>query len=309
VKLPGGKKPGPPVVEIPINGWSADPTVAAVAGENTAGGIGVYGISDSGEGVKGWTMNDDANAAAVKGQADGYGPGVWGESNKGPGVLGTSKKDAGVTGFHGDPRLQETTVANDGAKAGVFGASEVGAGVLGYSRDPNSPAVYAFGGLRAIALDKTLAGFFQGDVQVTGDVFLSGADCAEHFDAVDAKQIESGSVVVIDAGGGLRESEDAYDRKVAGVVSGSGSYRPAIIMDRQQSQEDRVPVALVGKVFCKVDARYSPIAVGDLLTSSPTRGHAMKAEDPLRAFGAVIGKSLGNLASGQGLLPILVCLQ
>jgi hypothetical protein len=68
-------------------------------------------------------------------------------------------------------------------------------------------------------------------------------------------------------------------------------------------------VAVVGKVYCKVDAQYAPIEVGDLLTTSPTPGHAMKADDPLRAFGAVIGKALRGLQSGQGLVPILVALQ
>jgi hypothetical protein len=68
-------------------------------------------------------------------------------------------------------------------------------------------------------------------------------------------------------------------------------------------------VALVGKVYCKVDAQYGPVSVGDLLTSSPTPGYAMKAEDQTKAFGAVLGKALDGLTSGSGLLPVLVCLQ
>jgi hypothetical protein len=35
----------------------------------------------------------------------------------------------------------------------------------------------------------------------------------------------------------------------------------------------------------------------------------MRANEPGQAFGAVIGKALGALASGQGLVPMLVCLQ
>ena len=65
----------------------------------------------------------------------------------------------------------------------------------------------------------------------------------------------------------------------------------------------------MGKVYCKVDAQYAPIEVGDLLTTSPTLGHAMKAEDPWKAFGAVLGKALRPLAAGQGLIPILIALQ
>ena len=50
-------------------------------------------------------------------------------------------------------------------------------------------------------------------------------------------------------------------------------------------------------------------AAADLLTTSASPGHAMKASEPLRAFGAVIGKALRPLAEGQGLIPILIALQ
>jgi hypothetical protein len=35
----------------------------------------------------------------------------------------------------------------------------------------------------------------------------------------------------------------------------------------------------------------------------------MPAAEPTRAFGAVIGKAFGSLASGRGLVPMLVALQ
>jgi hypothetical protein len=57
-----------------------------------------------------------------------------------------------------------------------------------------------------------------------------------------------------------------------------------------------------------VDGGYGAIEVGDLLTTSPTPGHAMKATDPSRAFGAVLGKALKPWAAGRGLIPILVAL-
>ena len=147
-----------------------------------------------------------------------------------------------------------------------------------------------------------------GDVNVQGDVVLQGADCAEQF-GINGVEPEPGTVLVIDEGGNLRESRDAYDKKVAGVVSGAGEYRHSILLDKQPESEGRVPVALVGKAYCKVDAKYSPIKVGDLLTTSPTPGHAMKATDPARAFGAVIGKALKPLRSGRKLIPMLIGLQ
>ena len=65
----------------------------------------------------------------------------------------------------------------------------------------------------------------------------------------------------------------------------------------------------MGRVYCNVDASHSPIEIGDLLTTSPTQGHAMKADDPLKAFGAVIGKALGSIKEGLGMIPVLVALQ
>ncbi len=148
-----------------------------------------------------------------------------------------------------------------------------------------------------------------GDVTVDGDVILTGADCAEEFDIAEAAEIEPGMVVVLDQDGVLHQSHQAYDKRVAGVISGAGDYKSGLILDRRQSQDNRVPVALVGKVYCKVDAQYAPIEAGDLLTTSPTLGHAMKADDPFKAFGSVIGKALRSLETGQGLIPILIALQ
>jgi hypothetical protein len=44
-----------------------------------------------------------------------------------------------------------------------------------------------------------------------------------------------------------------------------------------------------GKVHCKVDAQYGLIEVGDLLTTSPMLGHAMRVLDSARAFCSVLG--------------------
>src|SRR5262249_15796255 len=148
-----------------------------------------------------------------------------------------------------------------------------------------------------------------GSLTVNGDMLCPGADCAEEFDVANSATLEPGTVMVIESGGKLCESHCAYDRRVAGVISGAGDYKSGIILDGCKARDDRVAVALVGKVYCKVDARFSPIEVGDLLTTSPTRGHAMKAGDPRRAFGAIIGKALRPLAGDRGLIPILVALQ
>ena len=148
-----------------------------------------------------------------------------------------------------------------------------------------------------------------GHHRVSGDVYLTGADCAEDFNIATTKAIEPGTVMVINEDGELEAAHLPYDKRAAGVISGAGDFRPGITLDRKEKRDDRLPLALLGKVYCRVDAQYGQIEVGDLLTTSPTSGHAMKVSDPSRAFGAVIGKALGAMAEGTGLLPILVSLQ
>jgi len=144
---------------------------------------------------------------------------------------------------------------------------------------------------------------------VSGDIVMANADCAEDFDVSGVDKVEPGTVMVLGNEGALSESQQPYDKRVAGVISGAGDYKPGIVLDKQRTRARRQPIALMGKVFCKVDAQFGAIGVGDLLTTSPTAGHAMKTTDPLKAFGAVIGKALRPLLEGQGLIPILIALQ
>jgi hypothetical protein len=159
-----------------------------------------------------------------------------------------------------------------------------------------------------------------GQAQVNGDLrcqtahaqqdVLIGADCAEDFDIASDTDIEPGTVMILDDNGALRPSEKAYDKRVAGVISGAGDLQPGVILGRSsETTASRMPLALVGKVYCKVDAQSEPVEVGDLLTTSPTPGHAMRVSDPARAFGSVIGKALAACRSGQALVPMLIALQ
>lgn len=142
-----------------------------------------------------------------------------------------------------------------------------------------------------------------------GDIMLLNADCAEEFELEDPT-VEPGTVLVLaDEPGRLRTSDASYDSRVAGVVSGGGNYRPGIVLDRKSGAQGRRPVALLGKVYCKVEAHSAPIEPGTLLTTSGLAGHAMAARDRDRGFGAVLGKALAPLTDGVDLLPVLVALQ
>ena len=209
--------------------------------------------------------------------------GVFGRSPE-TGIFGFSDKAGGGTGVAGN--------TNAGSGNGVHGHTSTGVGVLGTSNGSGP------------------AGRFEGIVQVTVDLQLTdGQDCAEEFDIANADLVEPGTVMVLGDGGILEPSQFAYDKRVAGVISGAGNYKPGIVLDKREAQPSRKPIALVGKVYCKADARYGAIKTGDLLTTSPTPGHAMKATDGTKAFGAVIGKALRVLDSGQALIPILIALQ
>lgn len=142
----------------------------------------------------------------------------------------------------------------------------------------------------------------------SGDIILRSADAAEEFSTVGDEGADPGTVVVLDGDGAVRPGHQPYDRRVAGIVSGAGEYRQGILLDRQD-RAGRVPVAMMGKAACKVDATFGAVDVGDLLTTSTTVGHAMRASERRSGFGAVFGKSLGRLDSGRGLVPVLVALQ
>lgn len=237
--------------------------------------------------------------------------GVYGENAGGAGVKGFSGDSDGVQGYAKNSGRSGVMGMNTGDGVGVLGqAEQTGAGV--YARSKEGTGLVAKGGKRA--------GFFDGavdingsltvtaDITVSGDVRLVGADLAEQFSVVGDAAAEPGCVMVLaEDADCVRVSHKAYDKRVAGVVSGAGSYRPAIVLDRRDDH-DRRPLALTGKVWCKVDASFGAVDIGDLLTTSPTLGHAMSATDPARAFGAVIGKALGSLSSGLGLVPVLVAL-
>jgi len=139
-----------------------------------------------------------------------------------------------------------------------------------------------------------------------------GSDIAEPFDINQTKGIKAGMVLAIDSDnpGKLKISKKAYDRRVAGIISGAGGINPGMIMGQSGSVADgEFPVALTGRVYCWADASNGSINPGDLLTTSDIPGHAMKVIDYTKAQGAVIGKAMSSLDEGQGLILVLVSLQ
>jgi hypothetical protein len=146
-----------------------------------------------------------------------------------------------------------------------------------------------------------------------------GADLAESFAVSNSQDpgaaVEPGMVVVIDANnpGKLTIASQAFDRKVAGIVSGAKGLSAGMVMraEGQPLADGDHEIALTGRVWCWCDASAGAIEPGDLLTTSDTIGHAMKVSDAdrQRAHGSVIGKAMTTLEDGRGLVLVLVNLQ
>jgi hypothetical protein len=148
---------------------------------------------------------------------------------------------------------------------------------------------------------------------------LGGSDIAEPFDVTDCKgddghDVKPGMLVSIDPAnpGALRLTTGAYDRTVAGVISGAGGVNTGMILRQEGTDmaDGQHPVAMTGRVWAFVDADAGgAVQPGDMLTTSDTAGHAMKAADASRSNGAVIGKAMTSLEKGRGLVLVLVNLQ
>jgi hypothetical protein len=139
---------------------------------------------------------------------------------------------------------------------------------------------------------------------------ITGADLAEKFPA--SEKLEPGMVVAIDSAnpGKICLSRGAYNRCVAGIVSGANDFAVGAVLGSTPDSEDAPAVALSGRVYVQCDATSVPIEPGDLLTTADVPGHAMKVTDFPRAQGAIIGKAMTALAHGEsGMVLVLVSLQ
>jgi hypothetical protein len=222
------------------------------------------------------------------------GPGVWAESSGtttlNPALLAVNNNAAGICIF-------STCISSD-ANA-VFTNKGTGDIIKGFSGGTGNDLVFR------VTNDGTT---HTNILQING-----GSDLSEQFDVQGQEDlIRPGMVVSIDAAnpGKLVVSSIAYDRKVAGILSGAGGIAPGMQMGQKGSLADgEHPVALTGRVYVWADASSASIQPGDLLTTSEVPGHAMKVSDYGRSQGAILGKAMTALDEGRGLVLVLVSLQ
>ena len=230
-----------------------------------------------------------------------------------PGSMGVST--------HGDGVQGQTT---NSTYRGVY-AENTGGGVamaaVANSNDPTLhryPSLYlmqsdaagdfvvgagSYWGTRYWRVDRTGKGYFNGGTQA------SGADFAEQLSAAgQPADFSPGDVLVISQQ--ADRSVELAKRSFATDVIGVYSTKPGYLAGAPDNDagQDGLPVAVVGVVPCKVSAENGAIRRGDLLVTAATPGHAMRAgADPPQ--GSVLGKALQPLASGTGVISILVTLQ
>jgi hypothetical protein len=310
-----------------IVGVNSAPTDWAVAMEghvpNSPDGIAVYGeaAAPAGNttGVYGITYSPDGYG--IQGEATaatGVAIGVAGFSGSadGRGVLGRADSPSGST--YGVRGIADSA-GGTGVSATAMSPTGQTVGLRAEVFSPQGAAVVAtnFSGAGDLLIGRAADGTNVARIDGAGNAYFTrtntgGADFAEAF-AVrgPANRYTPGDVMSIDSDSHrrLRLSDQQYSRAVAGIYSTKPGVlaRPRSV--DQQSQEEEIPLAVIGVVPCKVSTKNGAIQPGDLLVSSDIPGYAMKGTEFHKMMGAVIGKALQSLETGSGLIDVLVTLQ
>jgi len=289
--------------------YGTSTTGTAVFGYSTGGQRGVYGQSDKTDGVGVWGYAANGEAVGVFGDSPNIG--VQGNASDayGVGVLGL----ADAAGCSGGAFGSCSGVGGHSSSGnGIDGRSETGIGVYAGATG-NGVALYAESAGSGNLIEAYIGPVMQnrrfyvannGNVYADGTYSSPAADLAEMLPAVD--KLEPGDVLAVGLDGKLARSTQPYQSSIVGVYS----TKPGFVGGAEDGVDltGKVPLAVVGLVPVKVTAENGPILPGDLLVASSTPGHAMKA-GPNPPVGTVIGKALGALQSGTGVIQMLVTLQ
>lgn len=134
-----------------------------------------------------------------------------------------------------------------------------------------------------------------------------GCDITEGVNTV-SEILEPGDVVVIDDmnPGNVKRTSVAYDRKVAGIISGANGINAGMNLSQEGVLEGDYPLAMIGQVYVKVTGK---VKAGDMLTTSKVPGHAQAVKNFTKSPGAVIGKAMSSNKNGEAMVLVLVNLQ
>jgi len=176
------------------------------------------------------------------------------------------------------------------------------------------------GGQLRLGAETVTAGTETAKLHITGNAHVTGTLSGGNIQAVyqdvaewvpATADLAPGTVVVLNTARNneVMASAGAYDTRVAGVVSA----QPGLSLGVAGAGKEQI--ATTGRVRVHVDARTTPIAVGDLLVTGDLPGTAMRSE-PIeiagRKFhqpGTIIGKALEPLDRGTGEILVLLSMQ
>ncbi|MBN2041722.1 MAG: hypothetical protein JW864_16925, partial [Spirochaetes bacterium] len=201
--------------------------------------------------------------------------------------------------------------------AGVIGISRFGAGGVFASEHNYSLVADGFGRISGYDDSAQLKGngealLVNGKSAFSGQIDIynsnhenSPVNIVEMFEVDEDQFIGAGDVLTASEKGKsiLKRSTVKYSKSVIGIVSGN----PTVIINNSGLKKKIYPIALTGKVLCRIDAREKPVKAGDLIVTSGTPGCGMAGViDSFNKIGTVIGKALDNLDKGIGTIPVFV---
>lgn len=159
-----------------------------------------------------------------------------------------------------------------------------------------------------------------GNVSADGTISGGGADIAEAFDVEgSAARYEPGDVLVISTTHDRTVTTSSSPRSTR--VIGVYATKPGVLLRTHGTGEvpadevpaDEVPMGVMGVLPTKVSAENGAIQRGDLLVTSSTPGHAMKAQPRMvkgiavYPHGALLGKALEPFdGPGTGTIEVMV---
>ena len=309
--------PRQPIYAVPY-AWSLRPgaVISGSIGSDAIAHIETW--STNGRGVRAYAMAQTGTNYGMVGASrspDGYG-GYFYNNGGGDALWAESTSNSSGDGLQAE--------ANSVAGRGVYAGNNAhGVALAAYTDSPSTtnhyyPTLYlvqadssgdfvvganSYYGTRYWRVDRTGRGYFNGGTQA------SGADFAEQI-AVQGKaaEYEPGDVLVISTI--TDRAVELSARPYATTVIGVYSTQPAVLAGAPDQNDPLggIPVAITGIVPCKVSAENGAIQRGDLLVTSGRRGYAMRAgANPPQ--GTVLGKAMGELTDGTGVIQILVTLQ
>lgn len=279
--------------------------------------VGQDGLGDAAS----FTISNASNTAtALYAESKGTGPAanfkINNTASPGAAILAETNGDANSVGIvalnSGQGYAGKFEIWNASSTGNALKASTDGTGTsleVNHLGTSGEIAVFQSDGVNVARIDKAGVGYFN------GGTVSSGADLAEAFDVEGLRaSYEPGDVLVISetSDRSVEKSNTANSTRVVGVYA----TKPGVLLTEKDIDTDlseMVPMGVVGVIPTKVSGENGPIKRGDLLVTSSTPGHAMKAQ-PIEInghtfypSGIILGKALENFdGSGTGLIKVMV---